>query len=42
MVEDETVLEAEHELHMKFDGAHVQWCPTQDIVAIISRGETDT
>jgi hypothetical protein len=36
-VDDESVLEPEHELTMKFDGAQVSWCETQDVISIISK-----
>ena len=39
--DDESVLEPEHELQMKFDGAQVYWCATQDVVGIISKAESE-
>jgi hypothetical protein len=36
-VDDESVLEPEHELPMKFEGASISWCPTQDVISIISK-----
>ena len=41
-VDDESVLEPEHELTMKFDGAQVCWCETQDVISIISKTEKES
>lgn len=35
------MLEPDHELPLKFDGASVQWCPTQDVITVFSKSEKD-